>query len=95
MAQRLSRIYSMKPWMNTNERGLRQDKRFLQQTRAASLIGEIVCIAKSFFPDVFICVHPWLKVFPLHGFGLASADALRLATVPRRDKLALALTGEY
>jgi hypothetical protein len=47
--------------------GLRQGRKSLQQTRSASLIGELVSVAKILFPSVFIRGK---KIFPLHEYGL-------------------------
>ena len=41
--------------------GLKQNQQSLQQIRAASLIGKLVCITEPLFP---IRVHPWKKDFP-------------------------------
>jgi hypothetical protein len=49
--------------MHTDAHGLRQGKRFLQRTRAASLIGELICIVEILFPSVPIRAHLWLKDF--------------------------------
>jgi hypothetical protein len=42
--------------MDTDKHGLKQDKRPLQQNRAASLMGELVCISEILFPiRVHLC----------------------------------------
>jgi len=38
--------------MNTDKHGLRQDRRSLQRTRKAFLMGKLVCISEFFFPSV-------------------------------------------
>ena len=47
-----NRSYSIKPRMNTDKHGLRQDRRSLQRTRKAFLMGKLVCISEFFFPSV-------------------------------------------
>ena len=60
----LSRIYAIKPRMDTDEHGLRPDKKFLWQTRKASLIGGLVCPAEiNFFIRVYLCPSVVKNVF--------------------------------
>jgi hypothetical protein len=67
---------SIKPRMDADAHGLKQDKKSLQQIRKALLIDELICIAEIFFPiRVYPCPSVVKKVFLLHGYGFIQPAA--------------------